>query len=124
MHIFHPHSLPPSLSSFFSASLFNSATPPLFTFTLTLSLPLSFSLPFSSHHALSCPLPQPIPLPFLPLSVARSLASCQGALLLVDSTQSVQAQTLANHAKAKTLGTSCGRLCGRLCSHLCGQLCG
>ena len=37
--------------------------------------------------------------------VARSLASCQGALLLVDSTQSVQAQTLANHAKAKTLGT-------------------
>ena len=38
------------------------------------------------------------------LSVARSLASCQGALLLVDSTQSVQAQTLANHAKAKTLG--------------------
>jgi small GTP-binding protein len=36
--------------------------------------------------------------------VARSLASCQGALLLVDSTQSVQAQTLANHAKAKVLG--------------------
>ena len=36
--------------------------------------------------------------------MARSLASCQGALLLVDSTQSVQAQTLANHAKAKTLG--------------------
>ena len=38
--------------------------------------------------------------------VARSLASCQGALLLVDSTQSVQAQTLANHAKAKSLGKS------------------
>lgn len=36
--------------------------------------------------------------------VARSLASCQGALLLVDSTQSVQAQTLANHSKAKVLG--------------------
>lgn len=36
--------------------------------------------------------------------MARSLASCQGALLLVDSSQSVQAQTLANHAKAKALG--------------------
>ena len=36
--------------------------------------------------------------------VSRSLASCQGALLLVDSSQSVQAQTLANHAKAKALG--------------------
>ena len=36
--------------------------------------------------------------------VSRSLASCQGALLLVDSTQSVQAQTLANHSKAKALG--------------------
>ena len=36
--------------------------------------------------------------------VSRSLASCQGALLLVDSTQSIQAQTLANHAKAKALG--------------------
>ena len=36
--------------------------------------------------------------------VSRSLASCQGALLLVDSTQSVQAQTLANYAKAKALG--------------------
>jgi GTP-binding protein LepA len=31
------------------------------------------------------------------------LASCQGALLLVDSTQSVQAQTLANFNKAKSL---------------------
>lgn len=38
--------------------------------------------------------------------VSRSLASCQGALLLVDSTQSIQAQTLANHAKACALGLS------------------
>lgn len=36
--------------------------------------------------------------------VSRSLASCQGALLLVDSSQSVQAQTLANFGKAKNLG--------------------
>ena len=36
--------------------------------------------------------------------VSRSLASCQGALLLVDSTQSIQAQTLANYNKAKALG--------------------
>lgn len=36
--------------------------------------------------------------------VSRSLASCQGALLLVDSTQSVQAQTLTNFGKAKKLG--------------------
>jgi GTP-binding protein LepA len=35
--------------------------------------------------------------------VSRSLASCQGALLLVDSTQSVQAQTLQTHQKAKDL---------------------
>ncbi|CAE7732742.1 lepA, partial [Symbiodinium microadriaticum] len=38
--------------------------------------------------------------------VIRSLASCQGALLLVDSSQSVQAQTLANHGYAKSLGLS------------------
>ena len=36
--------------------------------------------------------------------VTRSLASCQGALLLVDSSQSVQAQTLVNFQKAKGLG--------------------
>eukprot|EP01041_Mallomonas_annulata_P011891 gene11891-24915_t len=36
--------------------------------------------------------------------VSRSLASCQGALLLVDSTQNIQAQTLANYEKAKALG--------------------
>lgn len=38
--------------------------------------------------------------------VSRSLASCQGALLLVDSSQSVQAQTLANFNKAKALDLS------------------
>jgi GTP-binding protein LepA len=36
--------------------------------------------------------------------VSRSLASCQGALLLVDSTQSIQAQTLVNFEKANALG--------------------
>lgn len=36
--------------------------------------------------------------------VSRSLSSCQGALLLVDATQSVQAQTLANYGLARRRG--------------------
>jgi elongation factor 4 len=43
---------------------------------------------------------------FSPILVSRSLASCQGALLLVDSTQSVQAQTIANFHKAQKFDLS------------------
>ena len=42
--------------------------------------------------------------------VARSLAACQGALLLVDCSQGVQAQTVANYHAAKEAGLTIVRV--------------